>query len=199
MLQKLYSRLDLQLATLSAILIVCGLLSLFLGFTPLLRFSFTNLFYGIVGGVIIVLLKIGFAQLINKGKWVRAIESLLDQETLGPVSLAKILIQATGEETLLRGFIFVPLIDFLSFFGSNLLALVINAFISIGIYSSKGKIGYLEAIHATILGMIYLFTYSMFAVIVARFISEVALLLASHYELTHLLSRRFSYVAKQPI
>ena len=199
MIQRFYSRLDLQLALLSGMLIISALLSIFLNFTPLLRFSPTNLFYGIVGGVVIIFFKALFLYQLNQRNFRKTVESLFSKDSFSATSLAKILIQSTGEETILRGFIFVPLVSSIAFFGSTVLALLVNALISIGIYSDKEEWGFFEGIQAVILGIIYLSTYSMLAVFTARFISEIALLAASHYGLLQLFLKRFSYVTKQPV
>lgn len=200
MIEKLYSRLDLELATLSTILIVSGALSALLEFTPLLRLSSYTLLFGLLGGLLIVVLEVAITYLTNRKKKKWSLESHFSRESLNNVSIAKVIIQSAGEETLLRGFIFIPLINALSFFGSTWIILAVNAFISIVIYSSREKIAYFAGIQATVLGIIYLSTHSMFAVIVARFIGEFSLLLASHYRVPHLLVtlllNRFSYVSK---
>lgn len=196
MIKKLYSKLDLQLATLSAILIITGLLSAVFGFTPLLRFSLQTFFYGFFAGVIIIILKLLFIYQTNKNKKRWSIEKHIGEESINNLSFAKVVIQSAGEETLLRGFIFAPLVNYFNFFGSTFTVFMLNALISAGIYSTREKINYFVGIQATISGIIYLSTHSIFAVIVARFVSEFFLLLASHYKLPHLLSKRFSYVTK---
>ena len=180
-------------------MIVCGLFSALLNFTPLLRFSFTTLLYGLLGGVICVVSEVGYVYYANRNikRW--SPEAYFSKRTADTVTLSRALIQSAGEETFFRGFIFVPLTSSFSFFGSTIIALIINALISIGIYSTREKIDYFKGIQATILGIIYLSTYSIFAVIVARFIGEVSLILASHFKLPHFLSRRFSYVTKQAV
>jgi hypothetical protein len=199
MIERLYSRLDLQLVTISAALAISFLLSYLMGTSPLLRFSISSLLVGVFGGLAIILSEVGYAYLTIRSKRRYQIESYFSNETADTLTLAKSLVQSAGEETLIRGFIFAPLVNTFNFFGSTIIALIINAAISTVIYSTRDKISYFRAIQATILAIIYLSTHSIFAVIIARFVGEVSLILASHYRLPNLILKRFSHVSKQAI
>jgi hypothetical protein len=181
MIQRIYSKLDLQLAALSAMLIASGLIAYVLGYVPMLRASLENLLLGITCGLLLVAFQYGFNSFCRKYRFFKPRDPKLKKEASKTIYWSEILCKGVGEETLLRGFIFIPLCTYFSFLGSTLLAFVINAALSISIYSTRDKFDYFIGIKVSVLALIYLYSYSVFALIIARLVNETALLLASHY------------------
>jgi hypothetical protein len=182
MIEKLASRTDLQLAALSAALILSALIQFATGFNPLMLPSVENAMIGIAIGVVIAITTFTWelAELRRRKKK----RDSTERPPLGAALTAtSILSRSIGEETLLRGFAFASLLIHIRFPGSFYLWIFLSGLISGLLYSRKGAIAYVAAIQGAILALIYAKTHSLFAVIIARLLAEVASELANRYHL----------------
>lgn len=173
MVERFLKRLDWQFAMLSFFIALSFLCSNLFSFQPLVRANVSTFIRGIIAGfgllIIRLLGQIGREFLRKRFKIANTQNDVLEgsRKRIGAA-----LVLAGGEELLLRGFIFAPLLVHFNFFGGSFLAYIINALLSFGLHSKRNIYGIERAIEGTLLALLYSEYHSIFILFIARFVAE---------------------------
>ncbi len=153
-----------------------------LEFQPRIRFTTFNLAISSATGIIIslfVLIVFSIQHRFFSKRFSSALPENLKllQNSSSGIIIAAALISGTAEELLFRGFVFNYLLSV-----SPIIAFLVNSLLSYGLYYSRSTghtLCLIKMIEGTCLALLFWWTSSIFALALARFISEAF----SHYAL----------------
>ncbi len=174
MFQQFRLKIDKQLLLFSAFVLLSVLSSLIFSFRPIIRPGFATFFRGLIAatGLVMIHLLGAIVREWCRRRWKFKVvpESVPEK---GADKLGAAILAGGGEEVLLRGFIFAPLLAKLSFGGSTFLISLLNAALSGLLHSRRGAIAYERVIEGALMGLLYQQYRSIFILFIARTGSEL--------------------------